>query len=409
MRLPLTVRIFTVTLLSGVIACSPAYALVSLNDGKEKIYVSASTTITRDSNIFSSSTGTSDYLTSTSLTIEYTRRVGWIGVNGNIAYSLGRFSKNDQQNFRNPAYSAEFTKQTGRTTGSLTLNAQRSSRADASVNLRVTSWNYAAGLNFRYPIIERYSLSGSLGYSLVDYSKPGRDPNDPNPPPASPFVNLASYSASINLFYILSDARDISLGYRYRLSETSKDTSTVDQGINVGVNGRILPALNGSVQFGVQRRTPRGLRNGTTDGTFSSYFASGTTSYNFNRKASSNFTISKDFSTTATDVTIDSTSLSATFTYAINAHWSADASVGWSSNLFLGNGGLVSIDRNNDGVVEEIIRRRDRSFTWGAGLNYTMSEHFKASLNYNYSRNSSNVDFSSFDRSGYSLTLSTRW
>ena len=40
----------------------------------------------------------------------------------------------------------EFTKQTGRTTGSLSLSASRESRADAAVNLRSTSWNIPVGL-----------------------------------------------------------------------------------------------------------------------------------------------------------------------------------------------------------------------------------------------------------------------
>ena len=152
-------------LLAACVACPPARALVTLNDSHDHIFVSTSFGVSHDSNVFASNGSPGDYVYSTGVTADYSRRAGWIGVNASVAMSASRFGKVKNQNFSNPNYSLELTKQSGRTTGSFTLSGARESRADASVNLRTDSWNYNAGLNYKYPIIERFTLSGALGYS----------------------------------------------------------------------------------------------------------------------------------------------------------------------------------------------------------------------------------------------------
>ena len=96
----------------------------------------------------------------------------------------------------------ELTKQTGRTTGSLVVSVQKENRADVDVNTRDISWNYDVGLNFQYPVIERYSISGSLDYDHVDYLD------------QQLFTNLTTYTGSLSLFYILNEQRDLFINYR---------------------------------------------------------------------------------------------------------------------------------------------------------------------------------------------------
>lgn len=119
------------------------------------------------------------------------------------------------------------TKDSGRTTGALSLLAQRDSRADPAANMRTDSWNYDAGLDFRYPVIERYSVSGSLDYGLRDYTD------------NTVLVDLSTYAASADLFYVVTTARDLIAGYRMRSSNTSADTSFQDHAFTLGVSGRI--------------------------------------------------------------------------------------------------------------------------------------------------------------------------
>ncbi|MBI5694112.1 MAG: hypothetical protein HZC55_28890, partial [Verrucomicrobia bacterium] len=152
-------------LLVALMVCPPSHALVSLNDGRDRIYVSGSVSVSRDSNVFANSDHQGDYVYSTTLTADYTRRAGWIGVNAHAGVSSSRFGEFKSQDFNNPSFGVEFTKQTGRTTGSLVLSAARESRADAEVNLRSTSWNVPVGLSVKYPLAGAYTLAGSFGYS----------------------------------------------------------------------------------------------------------------------------------------------------------------------------------------------------------------------------------------------------
>jgi hypothetical protein len=85
-------------------------------------------------------------------------------MNASVSVSASRFQDNQDQDFSNPYYSVEFTKQSGRTTGSFTLSGARESRADAAVNMRSTSWFYNTGLNVRYPA-GIYTFAGFVGYA----------------------------------------------------------------------------------------------------------------------------------------------------------------------------------------------------------------------------------------------------
>ncbi len=167
MRIRRDIRAALALLLACAIICTPAPALVTLNlnDGHDHVYVTASLGASHDSNVFAKNNGPGDFVFTTGLVAEYVRRAGWIGVNGSVGVSGAHFASLKGEDFSNPNFNLEFTKQSGRTTGSLTLSATRSSRADAAVNIRTTSWNYSAGLNLAYPIIERFKATATLGYS----------------------------------------------------------------------------------------------------------------------------------------------------------------------------------------------------------------------------------------------------
>ena len=158
-----------VGLILGCAAAVPlSRALISLDDGRQKIFVNIAASVTEDSNVFMSSDNRRDLVYGTSLSAEYTRRSGWIGVNAAISVDSSRFSSLQDQNFDNPAFRLELLKQGGRTTGSFNLAASRESRADPSVNTRSTFWNVPMGLSVRYPLAGAYTVSSSLNYSSRD-------------------------------------------------------------------------------------------------------------------------------------------------------------------------------------------------------------------------------------------------
>jgi len=377
------------------LACSPAYALVSLNDGHDHIYVTGSVAMGWDSNVFANSESKSDYTVSSSVSAEYQRRAGWIGVNANIGVDATRFGVFSRENFANPHMGLELTKQTGRTTGSLNLNVSRQSRADAAENLRTTSWNYNVGLNFRYPIVTIYTLSGQMGYANVKYVN-------------GVFPELATYTASANLIRIFSTERDVSLGYRYRRSETSVNSSYDDHAFTVGLSGKLLRGINGSLNAGYQFRVPHGfLEDGKPQQPFSSWTASGSATYALSKRASITGSLSKDFSTTATDSTVDSTTANVDLSYAYSSHWSASAGVSAGDSRFLGTGGRILIAIGPPPLFGP--QRHDDFITANASLNYSMNDHFKVAASYTWFKNWSNLQFAEFVRSAYSLNMSSRW
>lgn len=397
------VRAVLAVTLASLLACPPARALVALNDGRDRIYVSGTLTVAHDSNVFASAGSRGDYVYSTNVSAEYTRRAGWIGVNANLGVSSSKFAEIDGQDFANPSFNVEFVKQSGRTTGSLTLTAQRQSRADAAVNARTESWQYSAGVGFKYPISGTFTLSGTMGYGSTVYSS-NATTTDANGNIVPLFSDLYTYHAGLDLFHIFTSERDLLGGYRFRYGETSRDTSYSDHSFTVGVSGKIIRGVNGSLRGGYQVRQPHGARAGDQ---FSSWTASGSATIPINKKMNLTGSLGKDFSTTATDSFVDTLTASLDFQYAYNSKWSFSSGVSYGDSRFLGDSGRLVIALGPP--LELGPERHDTYFGWDAALNYSMNEHLKISVAYNWFRNWSNSSFADFIRSGYSLSLSSRW
>lgn len=360
------------------LSSTSALALLQLNEGRDQLFATASVSIGYDSNIFADDKGESDIFTNSSLALEYLRHAGLIGVNGTLAWNLGSFASNSSEGFSNPSLNLEFVKNTGRTTGSLTLGVSRQSQADPYVNLRTESWNYNAGLNWKYPVITRYSFAGSLAYGQLDYVDN-----------SSGLVDLSTYTASTDLFYAYTSKRDLLAGYRIRISDTSSGGQTVDHALTAGVSGKILAKLHGVVRAGYQVR-----ENDATGERHESITTSASTTWDISKRFSLTGTINKDFSTTATESSVDTLGVNLDAQYAFTGRWSIYSGVGAGQSDFL--------DGFDNG-------REDRYFTWSAGANYTLNDHFKASLTYSYFKNWSNRSASSFDRHSVTLNLTSRW
>jgi hypothetical protein len=388
-------RSAVVLLLAVSLACSPARALVNLNDGHDHVFVSGSATMGWDSNLFANSEAKSDYSFGTTLTAEYQRRAGWIGVNASVSVESNRYNTFKEENFNNPRFALELTKQTGRTTGSFTLNAARQSRADAAVNMRSTSWSYVAGLNFRYPIVTIYTLSGQIGYSFVKYVE-------------GVFPDLATYSASTDLIRLLSNERDLMLGYRYRHSETSVHSSYDDHAFTAGLSGKLIRGFNGTVRAGYQIRQPHGFTDdGKPQSPYSSWTASASATYAFNKRTTFTGTVAKDFSTTATDTSVDTTTATVDMQFAYSSHWSLTASTTAGDSRFLGDSGRLVISLGPP--VELGAARHDQYLTANVGINYSLNEHLKIAATYVWFKNWSNSSYAEFVRSAYNLNVSSRW
>jgi hypothetical protein len=372
--------------MAAAVSAPRAPALVSLEDGKDHLFVDGSVEFGYDSNVFANSQSGGSAVYQGTLGIEFARRAGWIGVNATASLDWARYGNFRNQDYVDPKLSAEFTKQSGRTTGSLTMSVQREDRADVTVNTRDISWNYDVGLNFQYPVIERYSISGSFDYSRADYLD------------QQLFTNLTTYSENLYLYYILNEQRDLFIDYRLRQSVEETGDFDVDNAVSMGVSGKVYGPFNGSVQAGYETRTSHGGPDNGQD--FGDLYFSGAATWNIDRRKTLTANLSRDYSTTAEAQSIESTSVGLVFQDSFTAKSSTTLSPSFGENKFLGNQGLLGQDGE---------RRIDYFVDLSAAYFYTVNQHLKISVSYSYYRSYSTLLFAEYPREQLDLTLASHW
>ena len=366
-------------LLAAGCASPPLRALITFNDGTDRVFLTGSGSIAYDSNIFAHNGGEGDTIYSAGFVAEYTRQAGMIAVDATLSVNASRFGDNPTQNFNDPSFKAEFKKATGRTTGAFVFGAARESEADRLANTRTESWNYSADLNVKYPVIERYSFAGHLNYTDRNYLN------------TTALADLRTYVAGTDLLYAIDSGRNLLAGYQFRHEGTSANSTFVDQSVTVGLTGRIYSKLSGSLRFGYQARAPQGA---TTDGSFHGLTASAEASLPMTQQLRVSVELSKDVHVTADNQSTDGFSSGLNVDYTLNDRLTATGNVGLGRNDFL------SAAANG---------RRDTYFSWGTGLKYKMNEHVDFSLGYIFDENWSTLAYSDFNRHIVTLTLSSRW
>jgi hypothetical protein len=380
-------RLLTAAAVIAVAVSAPiARGLVSLEDGRDHLFVDGTFEVGYDSNVFANAQSGGSMTYEGTLGVEFARRAGWIGVNATASLDWARYANFRSQDYVDPKLTAELTKQTGRTTGSLTVSVQRENRADVTINTRDVSWNYDVGLNFQYPVIERYSISGSFDYNRIDYQDQAL------------FTNLTTYTENLYLYYILNEQRDLFLDYRLRDSDEATGPFDIDNSLSAGVSGKVYGPFNGSLQAGYETRSSHGGPDNGEE--FGDLTLSGAATWNMTRRITLTANLSRDYSTTATAQSIESTSTGLTFQDSLTAKASTTLTGSVGENLFLGD----------EGILEPSGERRVDTFVdLGAAYFYTINEHLKLSISYSYYLSHSTLAYADFPRHQVNLTLSSHW
>ncbi len=362
-----------------------------MNEGRDKVTVTADYGISYDSNLYAYSGSPGDTDQSLSLGARYTRQAGMIGFDASVSVTTARFGKYSSEDFTNPSLSMEFTKNDGRLTGSWSVSAQRESRTDDVANVRANSWNYGSDLNLRYPVNDRYFLTSSSDVNIRDYTS--KTPYTPLSNPTSPrLFDLSSYAESVDLNYVYTSKLNLLGGYRVRFGQADGGTNTQDSALTVGATGGILPKLNGSVQAGYQWRD----ENGPGGGHYDSMTSSLSLAWPVTNTAAFNLQTSQDFMTAATDVSVEATAfdLSATIKPNFRVKITLTAGAGYTISRYLGDRG--------DG-------REDRTLDFQVSLKIPIGSRYSASLSYGYFTNDSNNPLSNYERGTASLNLSAQF
>ena len=367
-------RLYALLALLWVAAAPRARALLTFNQGKDRVFVNATYTFGFDTNVFTQQVARSSVTQSASIGLSYARKAGAISVNASVGWSIGQFDQFKSQNFVDPSYSLSFTKGHGRTTGSLDLSAQRENNPDPDANNRSISWDYSAALNLRYPVNERYFFTDGITYTSAIYTN------------SALFTNLGSEGNALDLNYVYDSKLNLSAGYSLGRSRTF-DTTDYDHSLNFGASGSLLPKLTGSIGFGYGYRDS--LYSGHRDD-YSSLTANGSLNYRFSHLVSFAGTVNKGFSTTSTDISTDVTSASINADLSLIHSLRTALGLDYTETAFLGARGLG---------------RADTLWQFTANLGTAITTHLRTNLAYAYEVNYSNSSGAAFTRQDLSLNL----
>jgi hypothetical protein len=384
---------------AAVFVVPRAVGLIVWNEGREKLTVHADYGINYDSNLLARVGSPGDVNQSLELGAGYTRKAGELGFSASASIVTARFQRFSSLNFANPGLNAQLTKDDGRLTGSLNVSAQRESKSDDAANYRATSWNYSAALDLKYPINDRYYLTSTTDITIRDYTA------------NTPLYNLSSYGEGIDLYYVYSSKLDVLGGYRIRdgyaaIGASTFDgipgggpstlgqsyTKTQDEAFTIGCTGAILPKLSGTLRGGYQTRN----ESGTDGGHYSDLTGAFMLAWPMSKRIVFNFQTSEDFTTTATDISVDATSfdISATIKPNYRVKVAVTGEAGYTISRFLGIKGGGRIDHTMSFLLK---------------LSVPIKTHFAASLSLGYLTNDSDYSFSKYDRLTAALDLSVHY
>lgn len=373
-------RRFSLLLILPLLVPPPASALVNLNDGRDVVFVSGTYSIGFDSNVFTRAAGKQSMTQTASLSADYARQAGVIGLNVNVGASSGRFESIRGQDFTDPNIAISLRKRHGRTTGALNLTAARESQPDPDVGERTRSWNYTAGLDLRYPVNDRYYVTNSLKFVSRSYLAGNK------------YADLRHYTDSVAVNYVYSSKLDLNLAYSLGISDTSRDTRAYDHAVTVGASGSILPKLSGTIRVGGQRRNSESTLVGQE--TFDSFTSGTSLKWLVSRKLSFGFNLDVDNAMTATDLSVNRATSGLQASFSLTNKITASAGASYTVSDYLGTAA--------DG-------RQDETLQFNASLGAALNTRLRTSLGYDYSVNYSTLSAADYERHSLNLSLTAKY
>jgi predicted porin len=216
------------------------------------------------------------------------------------------------------------------------------------------------------------------------------------------YSDRESYGLPIDLYYEVSPKLDVSMGYRYRRSLVDRPTAlpssiawtsqdSKDHFFNVGARGEFTPKLNGQVRVGYGVRNFDEVALGLDDSQGMLSFM-GALTYVYSPKASFDFSMSNDFSNSATGTSQEILAFRAGGRFEFTPQWSAQAGLSYESTDY-----ARPSTRNDDFITGDV------------GVSYTFNENVSVYGSYVHRTNSSNDDVYDLESNVLSLGVSLRY
>lgn len=376
----LRLRLYASLALAAAVA-TPARALLTFDQGKDKVLVNATYSFGYDTNIFARSVAKGAVTQAYSASAVYTRRAGIISVSAVTSISHTIYAGLPGEDFYSPNLSLTFAKGTGRTTGALSFTGSRATTPDPIANNRATALNLGVGLNLRYPVIERYYFTNAAGFSTAHYTNKAL------------FSDLNTYSDDIALNYKYDSKLDLNTAYRFGLNRT-KGIEGLDNALLVGAVGTLRPKLSGTIDVGYDVRQNDYLQHQGKSQQFRGLTADLALNWRTTRTLGFTFTGSKAYSISSTDITTNTTTAGVSTDLAIGKRLRTTFGVTYVGTAFLGP--------NSKG-------RRDTLIEVPVNLGTALTTHIDVNLAYAYMINYSNISTGKFIRETITLSITAKY
>jgi hypothetical protein len=362
-----------------ILATQKARALLVFNDGKDQVFVTATYSFGYDTNVFSQRAGQAAVTQALTIGGTYSRKAGLISVNASFGMNFGQFFGIAGQDYADPNLTLTFSKGVGRTTGSLSFDVQKVNTPDPIANDRAIGWDYGTTLSLRYPVIERFYLTGTTGVAGTSYANEAL------------FSAQQTYTEGINMNFIYDSKLDLFDGYNLAISHT-KDTTAYDNAFNFGCNGNILAKLDGSLSVGysLDDTTYTNQKPELFDG----IDANVSLNWRITRALSLSGNVTKEFSISSTDITTDTTSYEVSAETVVAKRFRTEMAVTYEPTDFLG--------RNGGG-------RKDRLWEFQPNIGTAITTHFRCNLGYGYLINYSNIATAAFTSEVLSFSITASY
>ena len=395
-------KITVIVLLFGFVFCK-ANHLFGLAEGKfGKLDVSASLRATYDSKVFAMPTSNfnqirgsdsnasgittselkseDDFILSFSPAMHFSNKIGLLKLSGSAGVNITQYILNDDKSYIVPTTSLSIDFD-----DTLALKKRISNNAKirfestfdvgqvvgASVlDQDLVSYTYInSGFNVRYNHSEKFGLGGGTSYSYRFYQSENSDPRKTN-------FDFATLPLSARAFYIYSEKLDFFTNYTF--SRTKADsgnvaelTSSRSHSISVGADGEFSSKLSGSASVGYS------LLDFNYDGTPNQHNLITSLSFNwkYNSKTSSNVSLSRASSPSATGQSTMSTSLRTGLNHRFTDTWSGTGylSAGFTDYTSLNSGVINEYSSENYGLGINMSKKISQVLSASGGYDLTYS------------------------------------
>ncbi len=269
-------------LVTTVALSTAAYAapFLAVGDGAE-LFLTGTVGVRADDNIFLTSNKTSDVILDINPGFDLVFGKD-AAAKGHFSYveSFSNYSDNDRLNTSLSAVNFSSAYDDGKS--KMNVNAGYNQLNQNTPDVRGLSKRdvFTAGLSGEVSATEKSSVGFGVAYSKTDYKR-------------ATLSDLATFTVPVNYYYELNPKIDLSLGLRYRNSDSQLGSDSKDFSYLVGFRGEFSPKLNGSVMVGI------GTRDYSIGGDKSIFDIDAALNYLASEKTTLQLSASNDFGTAA--------------------------------------------------------------------------------------------------------------